>query len=172
MINFTKIFQYVVEIPRCLASAFPIGVLSALRQDTWGDYVGRSFAIISISIPAFWLATLAVVFGSIWGGYSPPTIFISFTEDPIGNLKILIVPAIILGMSLCGIMMRLIRTMMLEVQREEYIRTAFEKQMAGLGFTYVEVLSACPTDWHLTPIESIKRIEREMIPEFPLGEFT
>ena len=52
-----------------------------------------------------------------------------------------------------------------------YIRTAFEMQLERRGLSYVEVLSACPTNWHLTPVESLEMIKREMIPQFPLGEF-
>ncbi len=107
--------------------ALPIGIYSALRQDTWGDYIGRSFAILCIALPGFWLATLVIVFPAIWWGYSPPLIYIPFTEDPIGNLKMLIIPAIILGMALSGMTMRMTRTMMLEVLRQDYIRTAWAK---------------------------------------------
>jgi peptide/nickel transport system permease protein len=107
--------------------ALPIGVYSALRQDTWGDYIGRSFAISCIAIPGFWLATLIVVFPSLWWGYSPPLILIPFTEDPIGNLKMFILPAIVLGMAMAGETMRMTRTMMLEVLRQDYIRTAWAK---------------------------------------------
>ncbi|MBA7703346.1 Dipeptide transport system permease protein DppB [subsurface metagenome] len=107
--------------------ALPIGIFSALRQDTWGDYIGRSFAIFCIAIPGFWLATMIIVFPSIWWGYSPPIIPISFTEDPIGNLKMFIIPAIVLGMVMSGGTMRMTRTMMLEVLRQDYIRTAWAK---------------------------------------------
>jgi 2-oxoglutarate ferredoxin oxidoreductase subunit beta len=55
---------------------------------------------------------------------------------------------------------------------KKYIRTAIEKQMAGLGLTFVEVLTACPPNWHLTPLDCIKRIEEEVMSEFPVGEFT
>ncbi len=82
--------------------ALPIGIFSALRQDTWGDYIARSFAIFCIAVPGFWLATMIIVFPSIWWGYSPPIIPISFTEDPIGNLKMFIIPAIVLGMVMSG----------------------------------------------------------------------
>jgi len=107
--------------------ALPIGVWSALRQDKWGDYIGRSFAILCISIPSFWLGTMIVVYPSIWWGWSPPIMLIHFTEDPIGNLKMFIVPAIVLGMALSGVTMRMTRTMMLEVLRHDYIRTAWAK---------------------------------------------
>jgi len=107
--------------------ALPIGVYSALRQDTWGDYVGRSFAIACIAIPGFWVGTLIVVFPSLWWGYSPPLILIPFFEDPIGNLGMFILPAIVLGMAMAGETMRMTRTMMLEVLRQDYIRTAWAK---------------------------------------------
>jgi len=107
--------------------ALPIGVYSAIRQDAWGDYIARSFAIMCIAVPGFWLGTLVIVFPSIWWGYMPPIMLIPFTEDPIGNLKMFIVPAIILGMSMTGVTMRMTRTMMLEVLRQDYIRTACAK---------------------------------------------
>jgi len=107
--------------------ALPIGVWSALRQDKWGDYVGRSFAILCISVPGFWLGTMVVVFPSIWWDYMPSIMLVHFTEDPIGNLKMFIIPAIILGMALAGTTMRMTRTMMLEVLRQDYIRTAWAK---------------------------------------------
>jgi len=107
--------------------ALPIGIYSALRQDTWGDYIARSFAIMCIAIPGFWLATMIIVFPSIWWGWSPPIYVIPFTEDPIGNLKMFIVPAIVLGMAMSGMTMRMTRTMMLEVLRQDYIRTAWAK---------------------------------------------
>jgi len=107
--------------------ALPIGVFSALRQDKWGDYIGRSFAILCISVPGFWLATMVIVFPSIWWGYMPPIMLIPFTEDPIGNLQMFIMPAVVLGMAMGGMVMRMTRTMMLEVLRQDYIRTAWAK---------------------------------------------
>jgi len=107
--------------------ALPIGIYSALRQDKWGDYIGRSFAILCISVPGFWLGTLIIVFPSIWWNYMPPIMLIRLTEDPIGNLRMFIVPAIVLGMAFSGLTMRMTRTMLLEVLRQDYIRTAWAK---------------------------------------------
>ena len=107
--------------------AFPVGIYSALRQDKWGDYISRSFAILCISIPGFWLGTLVIVFPSIWWNYTPSLMIIRFTDDPIGNLKMFIIPAIIVGMAMAGALMRMTRTMMLEVLRQDYIRTAWAK---------------------------------------------
>ena len=107
--------------------ALPIGIYSAMRQDTWGDYIARSFAIFCIAVPGFWLGTMVIVFPSIWWGYMPPIMLIRFTDDPIGNLQMFIIPSIILGMVMSGITMRMTRTMMLEVLRQDYIRTAWSK---------------------------------------------
>ena len=107
--------------------ALPIGVYSALRQDKWGDYIGRSLAIACISVPGFWLGTMIIVFPSIWWGYMPPLMLVYFTEDPMGNLRMFIVPGILVGMAMCGGTMRMTRTMMLEVLRQDYIRTAWAK---------------------------------------------
>jgi peptide/nickel transport system permease protein len=107
--------------------ALPIGVISALRQDKWADYIGRSFAIICISFPAFWVATLVIVFPAAWWGYMPPLTLTRFAKDPLGNLRMFIVPAVVLGMAMSGTTMRLTRTMMLDVLRQDYIRTAWAK---------------------------------------------
>ena len=107
--------------------ALPIGIFSALRQDTWGDYTARSFAILCIAVPNFWIGTLVVVLPAIWWGYSPPIMLISFTANPLANLKEYILPAVVLGMGLAGITMRMTRTMMLEVLRQDYVRTAWAK---------------------------------------------
>ena len=103
------------------------GTYSAIRQDTIGDYIARSFGILALSIPGFWLGTMVVVFPSIWWGWSPPLELIRFTEDPLGNLEQYLVPALVLGMIMSGIIMRMTRTMMLEVLRQDYIRTAWSK---------------------------------------------
>jgi peptide/nickel transport system permease protein len=110
-----------------LLIALPIGIYSAARQDTGGDYLARSFAIICITIPSFWLGTMVIAFPSIWWGWSPSVQYVSFVDNPIGNLRIVIIPAVILGMGLSGTTMRMTRTMMLEVLRQDYIRTAWSK---------------------------------------------
>ena len=113
-----------------LMVAIPIGVFSAVRQDTAGDYFARSFSILMLAVPSFWLGTMVMVFPSIWWGWSPPIQFVPFTKDPMANLSQMIIPSIILGCALSAITMRLTRTMMLEVLRQDYIRTAWAK---GLG---------------------------------------
>ena len=106
----------------------PIGVISAIRQNTTADYVGRSLAIGMLAAPNFWIALLLITFAGkyfTWG--VPPTVYVGITEDPIANLKLMLVPALILGASSSGGVMRFTRTAMLEVLRQDYIRTAQSK---------------------------------------------
>ena len=107
--------------------ALPVGIYSAIRQDTAADYVGRSAAIIGMATPNFWLALMVMIFPAIWWGWSPPMEWVPFTEDPLGNLGVLIIPSLILGTAGAAGTMRLTRTMMLEVLRQDYIRTAWSK---------------------------------------------
>jgi peptide/nickel transport system permease protein len=120
--------------------ALPIGVFSALRQDKWPDYIGRSLAIVLISVPSFWVATMVIVFPSIWWGHTPPMMLIHFTEDPIGNLGMFIIPSILLGMAMSGGTMRMTRSMVLEVLRQDYIRTAWAKGLRERVVTLRHVL--------------------------------
>ncbi len=110
--------------------ALPIGVYSAIRQDSVVDYVARSFSILLLAVPSFWMGTMVVVFPSIWWGWSPEVSYVRFADDPLQNLKQMIIPAIVLGTALSAVTMRMTRTMMLEVLRQDYIRTAWAK---GLG---------------------------------------
>src|SRR5262252_7814414 len=113
-----------------LAVAIPIGAYSAMRQDTAGDYLGRSFSILMLAVPSFWMGTMVMVFPSVWWGWSPEVKFVPFRQDPLHNLSQMILPAIILGTSLSAVTMRLTRTMMLEVLRQDYIRTARAKGLS------------------------------------------
>lgn len=107
--------------------AIPIGLLAAMRQDTIADYTARSLAIALLSFPDFWIATLIISFGSRLFGYAPPLTYVSPMEDLGKNLQILVPPAIILGAAGAGTAMRLTRTQMLDVLRQDYIRTAWAK---------------------------------------------
>jgi len=110
-----------------LLIAFPIGVYSAIRQDTGGDYIGRSFAIICIAVPSFWIGTMVMVFPSVWWNWSPPVEYVPITGNLREYLLQIIIPAVIMGMVMSGVTMRMMRTMMLEVLRQDYIRTAWAK---------------------------------------------
>ena len=110
--------------------AIAVGVISAVKQDTITDYVARSAAIGLLAIPGFWLGTLVVTLPSVWWHWTPPLRYVHFIDDPLKNLGIVIIPAIILGLGLSGGLMRLVRTQMLEVLRQDFIRTAAAKGLA------------------------------------------
>lgn len=110
--------------------ATSIGVISAVKQDSWLDYAARSTAIGLLAIPGFWLGTLVVTLPSVWWHWTPPLRYVRLSEDPLKNLTIIILPALILGLGLSGGLMRLIRTQMLEVLRQDFIRTASAKGLA------------------------------------------
>ena len=110
-----------------LVIALPVGIYSAIRQDTATDYVGRTAAVIGLATPNFWLAIMVTLYPAIWWGWSPSVEYIPLVEDPLGNLGMFIIPAVILGTASAAATMRMTRTMMLEVLRQDYIRTAWSK---------------------------------------------
>ncbi len=110
-----------------LAIAFPVGIYSAIHQDTAGDYGGRTLAILFFCLPNFWLGTIVMIYPSIWWAWSQSMELIIFADDPLANLGMFTIPAVILGASMAGVTMRMSRTMMLEVLRQDYIRTAYAK---------------------------------------------
>ena len=110
-----------------LLIALPVGIYSAIRQDTVSDYLGRTVAIIGLATPNFWLALMVMLYPAIWWGWSPSMRLIPFAEDPLGNLEMFLIPSVILGTAMAAATMRLTRTMMLEVLRQDYIRTAWSK---------------------------------------------
>jgi peptide/nickel transport system permease protein len=113
-----------------LVIAIPLGVLSATRQDKPTDYVGRLVAISGLSLPDFWLGTLVITFAAIWFGWIPPLGYASVWESPWTNLQQFLLPAAVLGFRLSAATMRMTRSTLLEVLREDYVRTAWAK---GLG---------------------------------------
>ena len=110
-----------------LLLGIPLGVYSAVRQDRISDYLARSGAIAMLAIPGFWLATLAITLPSIWWRWTPPLRYTTFTANPGKNLTQMMLPAIILGIGLSGGLMRLTRAQMLEVLRQDYLRTVRSK---------------------------------------------
>jgi len=107
-----------------------IGILSAARQDSAADYVGRVLAILALSVPYFGLAVLVVVLPSIYFKWTPVWTYVPFTVDPVENLKIMIVPAAVFGVTRAGPVMRIMRSALLDVLRQDYIRTAWSKGLA------------------------------------------
>ena len=126
-----------------LSVAIPIGIYSAMRQDTAGDYIARSFSLLMLAIPSFWLGTLVMVFPSVWWRWSPPLQYTPFLDDPLANLAHMLVPAILLGLSMSAVTMRMTRTMMLEVLRQDYIRTARAKGLSENIVVFRHALRNC-----------------------------
>jgi peptide/nickel transport system permease protein len=108
----------------------PIGILSAVRQDTAHDYVARSGAILGLSVPGFWLGTLVVVLPAIYLGWSPSIQYVRFEANPWGHVAQFLIPGVLLGIASAATVMRLTRTQLLEVLRQDYVRTAWAKGLA------------------------------------------
>src|SRR6266571_1999589 len=105
-----------------LVIAIPFGVLSATRQDTSSDYAGRVVAVSGLSLPDFWLGTLVITFAAIWFRWIPSIGYVSFWESPTKNLQQFLLPAAVLGFRLSAATMRMTRSTVLEVLREDYVR--------------------------------------------------
>ncbi len=104
-----------------------VGIVSAARQDSFSDYLGRILAIFALSVPYFGLAVLVVVLPAIYFKWTPVWTYVAFTANPLENLKIMIVPALVFGVTRAGPIMRIMRSALLDVLRQEYIRTAWSK---------------------------------------------
>ena len=113
--------------------ALPLGIISALKQNTWIDMVVRSVSIAGLATPSFWFGIMTIllvlklsqmIFGNPW---TPPIDYVSFWNDPMRNLSIVILPALTIGYRYASLSMRMTRSAMLEVLREDYIRTARAK---------------------------------------------
>ncbi len=116
-----------VAILCAIVIAVPVGVVSAVRQDTLRDYAARSAAILGLSIPGFWLATLIIVLPAIWWGWRPMTGYTEMSQGVFTHTSQFLLPGIVLGIASAAAIMRLIRGMLLEVMRQDYIRTAWAK---------------------------------------------
>ncbi len=123
-----------------LVIAIPVGVLSATRQDKPSDYVGRLVAVSGLSLPDFWLGTLVITFAAIWFNWIPPIGYTSLWDGPSRNLQQFVLPAAILGFRLSAATMRMTRSTVLEVLREDYVRTAWAKGLAGRIVVYKHAL--------------------------------
>ena len=120
----------VLQITLALLIAVPIGIISAIRQDTWIDYVLRVVTVLGVAVPSFYLGTLLLLFVTKLMGWTPPLITTSYREiwqDPVANLKMMLLPALVGGFAESAVIMRLLRSEMLEVLRQDYVRTAWSK---------------------------------------------
>jgi len=137
-----------------VALAIPLGVVAAVKQDTWIDYAIRVFSIGGLAMPSFWIGIMMVLVTLTLWGWAPPVTFTPLFEDPIANLAGLILPAIAVGYRYSAVSMRMTRSTVLEVLREDYVRTARAK---GLRETLVVVRHALRNA--LLPVVTVVSLE-------------
>jgi peptide/nickel transport system permease protein len=137
-----------------VALAIPLGVVAAVKQDTWIDYVIRIFSIGGLAMPSFWIGIMMVLVTLTLWGWAPPVVFTPLFEDPVANLAGLILPAIAVGYRYSAVSMRMTRSTVLEVLREDYVRTARAK---GLRETLVVVRHALRNA--LLPVVTVVSLE-------------
>ncbi|MGQ4810184.1 hypothetical protein NKDENANG_03633 [Candidatus Entotheonellaceae bacterium PAL068K] len=111
-------------------TAVPLGVVSAVRQDRLADYLGRVISIAGLSLPSFWVAMLIILSLVIWFQWLPPLEYVPFWADPVQSLKQIFLPAFSVAFAQIGIVARMTRSAMLEVLREDYVRTAWAKGLS------------------------------------------
>jgi peptide/nickel transport system permease protein len=119
----------------------PVAIVSALRPNSIGDNISRFLSILFLAVPGFWFGMLIVLALLFWFGYRAPLAGVPFFQDPIGNLQIVIGPAIVLGLGQAAYIARMARSSLLEVVREDYVRTARAK---GLNARNVISMHALP----------------------------
>jgi len=110
--------------------AVPLGVLAAVKQDTWVDYAIRIFSIGGLAMPSFWIGILMILVLLVTIRWAPPVTFTPLFEDPLANIAQLILPAVAVGYRYSAVAMRMTRSSVLEVLREDYVRTARAKGLA------------------------------------------
>ncbi|MCZ8511987.1 ABC transporter permease [Paenibacillus filicis] len=110
-----------------LLIAIPAGIVSATRQGKWIDYFSTIMALGGMSIPHFWLGMMLIVFFSVQLGWLPASGYVPFSEDPLGNISAMILPIVATGLRESAVLMRMLRSSLLDVMHADYIRTAYSK---------------------------------------------
>lgn len=127
-----------------LILGIPAGILSAVRPGTVIDYVVRFLSVLLLAVPAFYLGILIITFGAAWFGWSPPNFgtgrAVGFFDDPVTNLQTYFWPALVLSVGIAAVIMRLTRSSLLEVMRNDYIRTAWSKGLRERAVIYRHAL--------------------------------
>jgi peptide/nickel transport system permease protein len=137
-----------------VALAIPLGVVAAVKQDSWIDYAIRVFSIGGLAMPSFWIGIMMVLITLTLWGWAPPVVFTPLFDDPVANLAGLILPAVAVGYRYSAVSMRMTRSTVLEVLREDYVRTARAK---GLRETIVVVRHALRNA--LLPVVTVVSLE-------------
>ncbi len=134
--------------------ALIVGIISATRQNSIVDYILRFIAISGLSVPTFWIATLVIVLGAKYLGYLPPLTYVPFFDDPMTNLRQFLLPAAIIAISTFATSVRMVRSSVLEVLRQDYIRTAQAKGLGGYTITSRHVVKNS-----MLPVVSLQGIQ-------------
>jgi peptide/nickel transport system permease protein len=113
-----------------VAIAIPAGVIAAVRRNTAWDVLASGVSLCGVSVPNFWLGIMLILLVSVRFGWLPASGFVPIAEDPIGNLKRMLMPALVLGTGLAAVLMRQTRNAMIEVLSADYVRTARAKGLA------------------------------------------
>jgi len=122
------------------AVGFPVGIVSVVRSNSWLDHAGRMFSILFVAIPGFWLGLVAVLALILWFGYKAPILPVSPWENPWKNLQMIAGPALVLGLGFGGFVARMVRSSLLEVMQEDYVRTARAKGVPWRRILFVHAL--------------------------------
>lgn len=131
----------VISVVLSWVVGIPVALVSALRPNSLGDNIARFISILFLAVPGFWIGMLIILAMLFWFGYRPPLTNVSFWENPWGNFQVVAGPAFVLGMGQAAYIARMARSSLLEVIREDYVRTARAK---GLSRHLVIVLHALP----------------------------
>ena len=118
----------------------PLGLISAVKHDTGADQLSRLVSVLGISIPNFWLAILMLTFLALWFNWNPPVYYRSLFDSPLENLQQMLIPMITLGMFQMALVARMTRSSLLEVLRQDYIRTARSKGLSEQMVIYRHAL--------------------------------
>ena len=119
-----------------LAIAIPVGVLSAVRRNSFWDFLANGASLCGLSVPSFWLGIMLILLFSVRLGALPASGFVPLWEDPLANLKRMVMPAFVLGVALTAVLMRQTRNSMIEILSADYIRTARAKGLAGRAVVF------------------------------------
>jgi peptide/nickel transport system permease protein len=121
----------IIAVVLSWVAGLPVAIVSALKPNSIGDNVSRFFSILFLAVPGFWVGMLIVLALLFWFGYRAPLAGASLLQEPIKNLQIVIGPAIVLGLGQAAYIARMARSSLLEVIREDYVRTARAKGLNG-----------------------------------------
>lgn len=122
-----------LSLALALVVALPIGLLSAIRPNSWADSIGTVLALSGVALPHFWLGILLMFFFAVWLGLLPPSGYVPPTQNPLDWLRLMLMPCMTLATGLAAVITRQVRSALLEVLQDDYIRTARSRGLTERG---------------------------------------